>query len=153
MSDDTGAIPAILLETFIFSFIEHYMNSRVVRILHHDENFRILRFRCHQISYVRHFVASQLNIPISISNLAHAFSCDRKRITKALAHGLESPEARGRHSALDAEIEWELVLWIEENVLKSTTATARDIRVYIINHYNLPVTCGWVNSFRLRNSE
>jgi hypothetical protein len=25
--------------------------------------------------------------------------------------------------------------------------------VYIINHYNLPVTCGWVNSFRLRNSE
>jgi hypothetical protein len=54
---------------------------------------------------------------------------------------------------LDAEIEGEIVLWIEENASKSTVVTPRDVLAYVTTHYNLPVTRGWVNSFLLRNSE
>jgi hypothetical protein len=54
---------------------------------------------------------------------------------------------------LDAEIEGELVLWIEENASKSTAVTPRDVLTYVTTHYNFPVTLGWVNSFLLRNSE
>jgi hypothetical protein len=129
------------------------MNPRAVRILHHDEDFRILRFRCHQIYYVGDFAAAQLTIPISISSLARAFGYDRNRVSQALAHGLEPQEARGRHSALDADVERELALWIEENASKSTAATARDARAYISSHYNVAVTRGLVNSFLLRNSD
>jgi hypothetical protein len=92
-------------------------------------------------------------MPISISSLARAFGCNRKRVTQALGHGLEPLEARGRHSALGAEIERELVLLIEENASKSTAATARDGHAAITSHYNLSVTRGWVNSFRRRDSE
>jgi hypothetical protein len=97
MSDDTGAASAVPLETLTPSLTKHCMTPRAVRILHHDKDFRTLRCRCHQINYVRHVAASQLNMPISISTRARAFGCDRKRVTQALAHGLEPPEARGRH--------------------------------------------------------
>jgi hypothetical protein len=96
---------------------------------------------------VHHFATSQLSIPISIGALTRAFDCHRNRISQALAHGLEPPEARGRHPAFDAEIEDELLLWIEANAAKSTAVTARDVRAHLESRYHMPASRGWVNSF------
>jgi hypothetical protein len=62
-------------------------------------------------------------------------------------------QARGRHLALDADIEGELLLWIETNAAKSTAVTARDFHAYIGSHYNIPVSRGWVNAFVGRHLE
>jgi hypothetical protein len=94
-----------------------------------------------------------LSLPISISALTRAFECDRNRVAQALAHGREPPEARGRHMARDAEIEGELLFWIETNGAKSTAVTVIDIRAQIGSHDNLPVSRAWVNAFVGRHLE
>jgi transposase len=96
---------------------------------------------------------SHFNLPISISALARAFGCYRNRVPQALAHGIAPPEARGRHLALDAEIEGEFLLWIETNDAKPTAVTARDIRAHIGSYYNIPVSRRWVNAFVGRHLE
>jgi hypothetical protein len=64
-----------------------------------------------------------------------------------MAHGLEAPQARGRHLAIDDQIERELLAWIESNAAKNTAVTGSDVRARIANHSRLSVTRGWVNSF------
>lgn len=147
MSAQTAAAPAIPIETLIPCLAQSCLDPRSARRLEHDEGFQVLQFRAHQIYYVHHFATSELNLPISIGALSRAFRCDRNRVTQALAHGLEPPEARGRHLAVDAGIEDELLVWIEANAAKSTAVTARDVRAHIRSHYHMPVSRGWVNSF------
>jgi hypothetical protein len=147
MSEGTAAVPAIPLEVLIPCLAQHCLNRRVLRLLQRDEDFQNLRFRCHQIYYINDFATSKHNIPISIGALKRAFQCSRNSVTQALVHGLEPPQTRGRHSALDAEIEHELLVWIEDNAAKNTAVTGADLRARIVNHYHLPVTRGWVNSF------
>jgi hypothetical protein len=122
---------------------QHCLNLRVLRLLQREEDFQSLRFRRHQIDDINDFATSKLNIPISIGAIKRAFRCSRNSVTQALAHGLEPPQARGRYSALDAEIEQELLVWIEENATKNTVVTGTDVRVRIGNRSNLPVTRGF----------
>jgi hypothetical protein len=151
MSETTAAAPAIPLDVLIPSLSQYCLNPRVLRLLQRDENFQALQWRCHQIYYVHDFATSKLNIPISIGALKRAFQCPRNCVTQALAHGLEAPQGRGRHLSLDAEIEQELLVWIEGNAANSTAVTGADVRAHIQKRYHLAVTRGWVNSFIGRN--
>jgi hypothetical protein len=153
MSEDTAAAPAIPLETLIPRIVQHCLSARSARLLERDVEFRGLRFRCHQIYYFHNFATTELQIPISIRALMHAFDCVRDRVTQALLHGLEPPETRGRHPALDDDVERAVLLWITENAMKSSALTARDVREHIANRHQLSVTRGWVNSFIGRHSE
>jgi hypothetical protein len=153
MSDDSVAAPAIPLETLLPLLTQHCLDPRTARILEPDENFRTLRFRCHQIPYVHDFLESRLQIPVSIRDLAAGFGCARDRVKKALVHGLEPPETGGRHLAPSDKVERELVNWIEANAARSRTVTPRDLREHVSTQYSLPATRGWVNSFMSRHME
>jgi hypothetical protein len=96
---------------------------------------------------------SQLQIPVSISALAADFGCSRDRVKKALLHGLEPPETRGRHLALSDKVEQELVNWIEANAAKSRAVTPRDLKEHLTTQYSLFATRGCVNSFMSRHLE
>jgi hypothetical protein len=92
------------------------------------------------------FVTSRLEIPISISALARGFGFKRDRIMSALAHGLESPEMRGRHQELTEDREREILAWINKCATKSRPITRRDLREHVTAEYDVPTTRGPVNS-------
>jgi hypothetical protein len=84
MSVSTVAASVILVETLLPRLAHHCLSDRTARILEHDETFRVLQFRCHQIRYVHNLVTSVLNVPISISALSRGFGCKRDRMTMQL---------------------------------------------------------------------
>jgi hypothetical protein len=63
-------------------------------------------------------------------------------VTQVLRHGLESPQARGCHLAIDDKMEQKLLVWIKYNVAKNMTMTSQDVRARIANHYHLLVIRG-----------
>jgi hypothetical protein len=105
MPASTAFAPAIPVETLLPCLAHHCLSDRTARSLEHDETFRGLQFRCHQICYVHNLVTSVLNIPISISTLARGFGCKCDRVTSVLTHGLEPPEGRGRRLEMDEDRE------------------------------------------------
>jgi hypothetical protein len=153
VSEDSAAAPAIPLETLLPHLTEHFLDPRTARIAERDEKFRTLRFRCHQIFYVHDFLESRLRIPVSIGALAAGFGCAPGRVKKALAHGLEPPETRGRHLALSDEVEQELVNWIKANAAKSRAVTPRDLREHVTTQHSLLATRGWEKWFMGRHME
>jgi hypothetical protein len=75
------------------------------QIFRKDTTFQQIQFRCQQIGDGRDISEREHNIPISINALARAFDCPRSYVQLALAHGLEPPGERGKHTALDADRE------------------------------------------------
>jgi hypothetical protein len=141
MSASTTAL-VIPVETLLPRLAHPCLSDRTARLLEHNETFRGLQFRCHQICYVHNFGTSVLNIPISISALSRGFDCKRDRATSALAHGLEPPEARGRHLEMDGDREGDISAWISQHAAKSTPLTRRDLREHVPTKYDLPTTRG-----------
>jgi hypothetical protein len=142
MCKDTAATPAIPLETLISLLTEHRFDPQAAQILERDGNCQRLRFRCHQILYVHDFMDSRLQDPTSISVLAAGFGYDRDRVQKALAHGLEPPETRGRYLAMSNDAEREISSWIQTNAAKNKTATPRDLREHIMTNSKPPRHAG-----------
>jgi hypothetical protein len=151
MFASAAAASAIPAEMLLPGLAHHCLSDRTARILKHDETFRGLLFRCHQVCYVHNLVTSVLNIPISISALARGFGCKRGRVTSALAHGLAPPEARDLHLEMDEDREREIIAWISQHAAKSTPITRRDLREHVTTKYDLPTMRGWVNSFISRH--
>jgi hypothetical protein len=71
----------------------------------------------------------------------------------ALAHGLELPGERRKHTALEQDREQQILDWIKSNVEGSTPVTRKEIKDYCIGQLQVPVTRGWVNSFVLRDPD
>jgi hypothetical protein len=107
MSVSPVAIAGIPVETLLRRLAHHCLSDRTARILRHDESFRGLQFRCHQICDVHNLVTAVLNIPISISALSRGFGCKGDRLESALAHGLEPLEAQGLYLEMDEDCERE----------------------------------------------
>jgi hypothetical protein len=123
MSASTAAAPAIPVETLLSRLAHHCLSDRTARIREHDKTFRGMQFRCSQICYVHNLATSLLNSPISISALARGFGRKRDCVTSTLAHGLEPPEARGRHLEMDKDRERDILAWIFRHTAKSTPIT------------------------------
>ena len=71
----------------------------------------------------------------------------------ALAHGLEPPGERGKHNTLDADLEQQILDWIEQKAEQSTPVGKREIKDYCTTELKVPTTRGWVNSFVIRHSD
>jgi transposase len=71
----------------------------------------------------------------------------------ALAHGLKPPRERGKHPALDAGREQQILDWIQQKAEKSTPVGKTEIKDYCITELKVRITRGWVNSFVLRHSD
>jgi hypothetical protein len=153
MSQATAAAPAISVPELIARLGQDCFGPRAVRLLGRDEVLPTLRYRCHQIYYVHHFATSILNIPISINALARGFECQQHRVTSAIAHGLEPPEARGRHPGMVADREAEILVWIADRAARGNPTTRSEVREHVSREYEVPVTRGWVNSFICRHAE
>jgi hypothetical protein len=61
------------------------------------------------IVYARNIAEREHNVPISINALVRAFDFPRSSVQSALPHGLEPPGERGKHPALDADREQQIL--------------------------------------------
>jgi hypothetical protein len=113
-------------------------------MLEHNQEFMASQFRYCQICYLHTFIESQLEIPVLLTALVQGFGCDWDRVTQALLHGLEPPDARRCHLELVDNAEREILVAIETQTRKSTALRRRDIQKHIRTRYN---------ALRLRTTE
>jgi transposase len=74
-------------------------------------------------------------------------------VQSALAHGLDPPGERGKHPALDADREQQILDWIQHKAEQSTPVGKTEIKEYCITQVKVSITHGWVNSLVLRHSD
>jgi hypothetical protein len=84
-----------------------------LRALQEGQEFCDLRFRAHQIFFIADWARAELGIEISIGGLMRAFNCSRRAVQSVLANGLNEPKSRGRHLALDAESDANILAWMK----------------------------------------
>jgi hypothetical protein len=101
--------------------------------------------------YVVVFAQDELHLPISIGGLERAFDCSHATVQRALRSGWDAPKPRGRHAALSADAEADILGWIRKNYEKSNPVTRTEIRHDRETKYTVPITHGWVESFILRH--
>jgi hypothetical protein len=69
-----------------------------------------------------------------------------------LANGLSPPKSRGRHLAVDAESDVNILAWIKKQAEKNAAVTGTDIKNYCYEVCRLEVSRRWVDSFTFRHS-
>jgi hypothetical protein len=116
------------------------------QIFRKDTTFQQCQFRCQQIVIVRDIAERERNILISINALARALDCPRSPVQSALARGLEPPGERGKHLALDADHERQILDWIQQKAEQRAPVGKTEIKNYCTTQLKVPVTRGWVNS-------
>jgi transposase len=150
--EPTGAgAPAIPLEEICERLSHNCLSPRFARTLREDPNFAQLQYRAHQIFYVFVWARDELDIPISIGGLERSFNCSHATVQRALKSGWDAPKPRGRHAALPAEAESEILDWIRRNYEKSDPVTRTEIRHHCETEFTVPAGRGWVDSFILRH--
>jgi hypothetical protein len=152
MAKPCHGAPAIPREEIYEGLSHNSLDPRTARELLRDPDFLRLQYRAHQIFYVLTWARDTKNIPVSIGGLARSFNCSPATIKKALKNGWDDPKPRGRHRAISAEAETDILNWIRKSWEKSSPVTRTDIRHYCEAQFATPVTCGWVDSFISRNA-
>jgi hypothetical protein len=80
-------------------------------------------------------------------------NCSRSAVQSALPNGLSPPKSLGRHLAVGAESDANILTWIMKQAEKNAEVTRSDIKNYCHEVCRLEVSRGWVDSFILRHSE
>jgi transposase len=153
MSQGTPAAPALPLEILLSRLAQFSIPRGLCEIFRKDTTFQQFQLRCQQISYVRDLAEREHNIPISINALARIFDCPRRSVQSTPAHGLEPSGEPGKHSALEADREQQILDWIQQKAEQSTPIGKTEIKDYCTTELKVPIARGWVNSFVLRHSD
>jgi hypothetical protein len=74
-------------------------------------------------------------------------------VQSALRHGLELPGERGKHPALDADREQQILDWIQQQAEQSTAFGKTEIKDYCTPQLKVLTSRGCVNSVVLRHSD
>ena len=117
-----------------------------------DANFMGAQFRTHQIFYLHSFALDKLHRRLPVKALARAFNIQAKDVRRALEKGDTIPSGRGRHPALDDEIEERLLEWIQKNAHNHTPVNRTELLHYCRETFFAAVTDGWVDSFLSRRN-
>jgi hypothetical protein len=95
---------------------------------------------------------AHLRIDLTIGLLECAFSCSQHAIYSVLANALNEPKSRGRHFAVGAESDANIVAWITRKGENNAAVTRRDIRNDCLEVCKIEITRGSVASFISRHS-
>jgi hypothetical protein len=75
-----------------------------------------------------------------------AFNCSRCAVRSALENGLNPPKSCGRHLAVDAESDANVLAWIKKQAEKNAAVTCTDIKNYFREVWKFEASRGWVDS-------
>jgi hypothetical protein len=152
MAKPCPAAPAIPLDLLWKGLGQNCFGPANIEILHQDTELPNLQFRAQQIFYIVDWARTHLEIDPTIGSLERAFNCSRHAIHSALANGLSEPRSRGRHLAVNAESEANILAWITSQAEKNAAVTRTEIMNYCREVCKIAVTRGWVDSFISRHS-
>jgi hypothetical protein len=105
------------------------------------------QFRAEQKFYIVDWARTHLRIGPKIGSLDRTFNCSRYAIHSALANGLNEPKSRGRHSAVSAESDANILAWITGKAERNAAVTRTDIKNYCREVCKIAVTRERVDSF------
>jgi hypothetical protein len=123
MAKPCPAAPALPLPQLWEGLNRNCLSDRNLHALQESQEFCELRFRAHQILVIADWAGAELGIEISIRGLMRAFNCSRHAVQSALANGLNEPKSLGRHIAVDAESDANILAWIKRKAEKSAAVT------------------------------
>jgi transposase len=146
------AAPVIPLELLWKGLGHNCFGPANIAILQQDTELPHWQFRAQQIFYIVDWARIHLRIDPKIGSLERAFKCSRHTIHSALANGRNEPKSRGRHSAVSAESDANILAWITGKAEKNAAVTRTDIKNYWRKVCKIEVTREWVNSFISRHS-
>jgi hypothetical protein len=149
MESSTPAAPAIPHKELLPQPLQYCLSERMTRILQREPSFDQLRFRSHQIYFVKDFAQRNGGQDLSLSQLSKAFRCDADRVKTALENSLNDLKVRGRHFAFDDESEIQILEWIQIQAEKCAPVTRTDFRHHCKVKYSCSISRRWVDSFIL----
>jgi hypothetical protein len=130
MAKPCHAAPAIPLAELWEPILQNYLGETSLFTLQQNAEFCELQCRAHQILYLVNWVRTERKTEISIGSLMLAFNFSRSAVHSALANGLSLPKSRGRHLAVDAESEANILGWIKKQAEKNAAVIPTDITNY-----------------------
>jgi hypothetical protein len=95
---------------------------------------------------------THLRIDPKIGSLKRASNCSRHAVYPALGNERNEPKSRGRHSAVSAESDADILARITGKAEKNAAVTRTDIKNYCREVCKIEATRGWVDSFISRHS-
>jgi hypothetical protein len=84
--------------------------------------------------------------------LERASNCSRPAIHSASGNELNEPKSRGRHSAVSAESDANILAWFSGKAERNAAVTRTNITNYCWEVCKIELTRGWVDSFISRDS-
>jgi hypothetical protein len=153
MSQRTPAASTLPLEIPLSRLAEFWIPRDLCQIFRKGTTFQQFQLGSQRIFYVRDIAEREHNIPISINGLVRVFDCPRNFVQSACVHGLDPPEERVKHLALDTVRERPILDWIQQKAEQSTPIGKTEIKDYCTTRLKLPITRGSVNSFVRRHSD
>jgi hypothetical protein len=130
MEPSTPAAPAVPHEKLLLNLQQYCFNERMARAFQPEPDSGQLQYRSHQICFVWNCAQRKGNQTLSIMQLSRAFGCQPTRVKAALDNELEASRVRGRHMAIDENLESEILEWIEAQVEKCNPITRTELRHY-----------------------
>jgi hypothetical protein len=122
MESSTPAAPAIPHEELLPQLLQYCSSERMTRMLQREPGFDQLRFRSHQIYFVKGFAQRNGGQDLSIYQLSRAFTYDAGRVKAALENGLNDSKVPGHHFAFDDESEIQILECIQSQAEKMCTS-------------------------------
>jgi hypothetical protein len=118
-----------------------------------DTQLPKLQFRAQQMLDIVDWARTHLRIDPMMRSLEHAFNCSRDGIHSALANGLNEPKSRGRHFAVRAESDANILARMTGKAEKNAAVTRMEIRNYCREEResgrSKSQTDGWTSSFHV----
>jgi hypothetical protein len=152
MAKPCSAAPAIPLAELWGPILQNCLGETSPFALQQNPEFRELQFRAHQICSLVNWARPEPRTEISNGSLMRAFNCSRSVVHSALANGLSPPKSRGRHLAVGAKSDANILAWIKKQAEKNAALIRIDIKNHCHEVSRLEVSRGWVDSFILRHS-
>jgi hypothetical protein len=142
MESSTPAAPAIPHEELLPQLLQYCLNERMTGMLHREPGFDQLRFRSHQIYFVKDFAQRNSGQDLSIHQLSREFVCDAGQVKSALQNSLNDPKVCGRHFAFDDKAEIQILQWIRSQAEKCAPMTRTDIQHHCEIKYSRSISRG-----------
>jgi hypothetical protein len=117
-----------------------------------DTQLPKLQFHAQQIFDIVNWAATHSKIDTTIGSLERAFSCSPYALHSVFAKGGNERKSQGRHFAVSAESDVNILAWITGKAEKDAAVPRMHIKNYCREVSKIEVMRGWVDSFISRHS-
>lgn len=128
-------------------------NDRCIRALDRIEAWKAIKYRNHQIYFLRTEYIQFTTRQPTIKELMNIFNISETPVRRAIKAGFQMPNDPGRHPALSIDAEKNLIEMIIEREAQGNPIVHVEFRKYVQENYKIAATTGWLQYFVQRYSD